>query len=91
VIQQLDFGAGPVVVDRNRITLDRPRFSVLANVPREISKNVDPGMGKGTSNFGRRTCPENGVRPKKVLNSRNDFSPGFQVANKYGVSLGVAF
>jgi hypothetical protein len=86
--QELDLAPGSFVIDHDRITLNRPWFSVLADVPDKIPKDVDPGMGKGTSKFGHRVGPEDGTRPEKTVNSRNDFAPVFQVTDIYGVSLG---
>src|SRR5271165_535573 len=87
VIQELDLASGSLVIDYDRILRSRRCLSVLADVPYKISKNVDPRMGKGTSEFAHRVGSENGIRSEKTINSRNDFARIFQVANIYRVNL----
>src|SRR5271166_5426921 len=89
VIQELDLASGSLVIDNDRILPSRRCLSVLADVPYKIPKNVDPRMGKRTSEFGHRVGSENGTRPEKTVNSRNDFARVFQVADIYRVNLGA--
>ena len=89
VIQELDFASGSLIIDNDRILPNRRCLSVLADVAHKISKNVDPRMGKGTSEFGHRVAPKDGTRSEKTINSRNDFALVFQVADIYRVDLGA--
>jgi hypothetical protein len=73
VIQELDLASGSLIINHDRILPSRRCLSVLADVPNKISKNVDPRMGKGNSEFGHRVVPEDGTRSEKTINSRNDF------------------
>src|ERR1700730_446932 len=61
VIQELDLASGSLIIDNDRILPNRRCLSVLADVPYKIPKNVDPRMGKGTSEFGHRVAPEDGT------------------------------
>src|ERR1700730_671210 len=89
VIQELDLASGSLVIDNYRILPNRRCLSVLADVPYKISKNVDPRMGKGTSEFGHPVGPEDSTRSEKTINPRNDFTRVFQVADIYRVNLGA--
>src|ERR1700738_3380240 len=65
VIQELDLASGSLIIDNDRILPNRRCLSVLADVPYKIPKNVDPRMGKGTSEFGHRVAPEDGTWSEK--------------------------
>src|SRR5271166_5412997 len=89
VIQELDLASSSLVIDNDRILPSRRCLSVLADVPYKISKNVDPRMGKGTSEFGHRVGSEDGTWSEKTINSRNEFARVFHVADIYRVNLGA--
>src|ERR1700730_1388364 len=89
VTQGLDLASASLFIDNDRLLPNRRCLSVLADVPYKISKNVDPRVGKGTSEFGHRVGPEDGTRSEKTINSRNDFARVFQVADIYRVNLGA--